>query len=98
MAKKILLGLLLILVIGVGVLYSILPPVNVPLTILRGGIDVDAETLIKRINIPDGFRFTQFVTGLRGARFMRATPTGDVLLSISTAGEVVLLYKDEDGD
>jgi glucose/arabinose dehydrogenase len=98
MTKKILLGLLLILVIGVGVLYSILPPFNIPLAIFRGGIDVDAETLIKRINIPDGFRFTQFATGLRGVRFMRVTPVGDVLLSISTAGEVFLLNKDADGD
>ena len=83
MLRKILLGLLLILVIGVGVLYSILPPLNIPLAIFRGGIDVDSDTLSKRIDIPDGFRFTLFATGMRGVRFMHVTPAGDVLLSIS---------------
>lgn len=98
MIKKILLGLLLILVIGAGVLYSILPPFNVPLAMFRGGIDVDSDTLNNRIDIPGGFRFTRFATELRGARYMRVTPTGDVLLSIPNTGEVFLLSKDADGD
>jgi glucose/arabinose dehydrogenase len=98
MIKKILFGLLLILVIGAGVLYSILPPVNIPVEVLRGGIDVDSDTLSKRINVPNGFQFTVFATQLKGARFLRATPAGDVLLTTPRTGGVHLLYKDDDGD
>ena len=98
MIKKIFLGLLSILVIGAGVLYSVLPPLNIPLAALRGGIDADSDTLNKRINVPNGFRFTVFATQLKGARFMRATRVGDVLLTTPRTGNVYLLYRDDDGD
>ncbi|MBK6596436.1 MAG: PQQ-dependent sugar dehydrogenase [Proteobacteria bacterium] len=98
MIKKILWGLLLMLVIGAAVLYTIMPTVNMPLAMFRGSTAADPAVLGERIKIPAGFRFTVFATGLRGARYMRVTPNGDVLLSLSNAGEVLLLRKDSDGN
>ncbi len=98
MFKKILLGLLVLLIVGVGVIYVMLPPVNIPLAMFRGGVEPDEEQLGQRVVVPDGFRFTLFATGLGSARMMRVTETGDLLVSSRGNGQIYLLYKDEDGD
>ena len=59
MLKKILIGLATLLLFGIGTIYLLMPPVNIPIGVFRGGIQVDESALIQRINLPDGFRFTE---------------------------------------
>ncbi len=98
MMKKVLVSFTVVLLFGVGVIYLIMPPVNIPIAVLRGGIEVDEALLAQRINLPDGFRFTVFATNLPGARMIQVTKHGDVLVSTPSSGEIHLLYKDIDHD
>jgi len=96
--KRILLGLVVILLLGIGVIYSLLPPINVPIAMLRGGIEVDEPLLARRIGLPDGFSFTVFAADLPNARMLQVTGTGDLLVTTPSSGEVHLLYKDANDD
>jgi len=98
MIKRILIGLAVLLLLGIGVIYLIMPPINIPIEIFRGGTKVNEPALVQRIRLPDGFRFTVFATDLSGARMMQVTNQGDLLVSTPATGEVYLLYKDTDGD
>jgi glucose/arabinose dehydrogenase len=51
-----------------------------------------------RIQLPPGFRIGYFAQGIDGARFMRFTSTGDLLVTSGTRNRVMLLEPDRDGD
>ncbi len=98
MIKKILIRLAAVLLLGAGVVYLIMPPVNVPIQILRGGVQADELVLADRISLPDGFSFTVFATDLPRVRTMLVTEAGDLLATTPRTGEVHLLYRDSSGD
>jgi len=98
MIKRILIGLTVLLLLGIGVIYLIMPPINIPIEVFRGGTKVNEPALVQRIRLPDGFRFTVFATDLSGARMMQVTERGDLLITTPSTGEVHLLYKDSDSD
>jgi glucose/arabinose dehydrogenase len=56
------------------------------------------ETMDRRIRVPDGLAIGVWAEDLAGARFLRFTEAGDLLLSRPRAGEIVLLERDADGD
>ncbi len=98
MIKKILIGFGIVLVLGAGVIYMILPPVNVPMGIFSGGIKADELSLAERIILPEGFQFSVFAKDLKGVRMMQVTSNGDLLATTPRAGQVHLIHKDANGD
>jgi glucose/arabinose dehydrogenase len=98
MLKKILIGLAILLLLGIGGIYLVLPPINVPIAIFQGGVQADESLLTQRISLPDGFRFNVFATDLPGARMMKITAQGDLLVTTPSTGEVHLLFKDINHD
>jgi len=75
--------------------------VNAPIAYLlfQRGIEAPpAATVADRLRVPEGFSISQFATGLANARFLRLTPTGDLLVSVPRTGSVHLLERDADGD
>ena len=96
--KTFLTALIIFVLVTAGALYFFAPPINMPIAVLRGGIDADAELLARRIRLPDGFRFTVFASGLDGARMMQVTSRGDLLVTTPGTGNVHLLYRDSDRD
>ncbi len=73
--------------------------VNVP---LRGEIfgsePPPKSELEARMKVPEGFTFGLYADGIRNARVMRFTSTGDLLVSSPREGKVFLLERDADGD
>lgn len=75
--------------------------VNGPMGQMLLGIGGDApteDTLDRRIELPEGFGIGLFAEDLPNARFLRFTETGDLLVSTTRSGRVVLLRRDADGD
>jgi glucose/arabinose dehydrogenase len=74
--------------------------VNAPiLHMLFGrGSTAAAGTLEARLQPARGFAIDIFARDLSGARFLRATPAGDILVSRPRFGRVELLRGDRDGD
>jgi glucose/arabinose dehydrogenase len=93
----------LVLSLGLGAC-TLLPErcaVNAPIGHLlfgRGGGEPAAETVGQRLRVPDGFAISIWASGLDGARFLRFTSGGDLLVSQPRLGRVVLLTRDADGD
>ena len=56
------------------------------------------ESLLGRLRPPKGASLTRFATDLPNVRFLRFTPTGDLLATQPRDGRVVLLSADRDGD
>jgi glucose/arabinose dehydrogenase len=102
--KRLTWALLLVGLAGAGACHYLLPErfaVNAPLGALLFGRGVDPpapSALQARIRLPRGFSIGIWADGLSGARFLRVTPAGDLLLSRSRAGEIVLLERDANGD
>jgi glucose/arabinose dehydrogenase len=72
--------------------------VNVPLRLLFGGIAApSAETIEQRLRVPGGFGVGRYAEGIPGARFLRFTPTGDLLVSVPREGKIVLLEHNTPG-
>ncbi|MEE9253705.1 MAG: PQQ-dependent sugar dehydrogenase [Pseudomonadales bacterium] len=84
-----------------------LPAVNTP----AGGIiaslvpflreerpELTLDLLRARISLPPGFGMTVFATDIVGARVLRMTRGGDLLVSSPPTGQVFLLERDRDGD
>jgi glucose/arabinose dehydrogenase len=97
--------LLLILIIVLAVPAYLITSGTVSVTSLRmvlnvmtgKGIDTPAEKLIsQRLTVPDGFSMNLYAGNLPGARFIRVTSSGDLLVSRPHSGEVVLLRRDPD--
>jgi glucose/arabinose dehydrogenase len=75
--------------------------VNAPLlsTIFGGGIDAPAAGSVAALfETPPGLGVGLYASGLRNPRMLRPTPGGHLLVSLSRAGEVVILDPDRDGD
>ncbi|MDD2770388.1 MAG: PQQ-dependent sugar dehydrogenase [Methylococcus sp.] len=73
--------------------------VNFPLKSVFGGVKPPAEEVLRqRLHLPPGFNIAIYAADLPGARMLRFTKTGDLLLSQPQAGAVVLLEKDANGD
>src|SRR5262245_3977178 len=74
--------------------------VHAPLRNLIWGGGIDAappEAFGRRIRAADGFVVSLYAADLAGARLLRVTPTGDLLLSTPRSGPVLLLERDADG-
>ncbi len=90
-------------VLGIGACHLLLPEryaVNVPLrqALLGRGIDPPQDEVLRRLRPPPGFHVTRFASRLEGARFLRFTPAGDLLVSLPQSGRIVLLERDANGD
>src|SRR5215831_19485702 len=51
-----------------------------------------------QLHLPPGFKLSVFASDLRGARFMRVTSQGDLLISLPRSGQVIWLERDRNGD
>ncbi len=100
--KRILLSLVVLVAVGVGACNVLLPEryaVNAPLLqMLRGAAPPEADVIRSRLVVPEGFSVAEYASGLPNARFMRFTPTGDLLVSQPRAGHVSLLERDANAD
>jgi Glucose/sorbosone dehydrogenases len=57
-----------------------------------------AELLHERLRLPVGFSIALYASDLPGARMLRFTEAGDLLVSLPYSGQIVLLERDGDGD
>jgi len=73
--------------------------VNLPVRSLLGrGRTPDAEVFRARIRVAPGFAVGIWARDVVGARFLRFTPRGDLLVSTPRRDRIELLYADADGD
>ena len=56
------------------------------------------KALAERIRVPEGYAFAIFAEGLGRARLMQMTAAGDLLVSASRDGTILLVRGDGDGD
>jgi glucose/arabinose dehydrogenase len=90
-------------VVAVGACQLLLPQrfaVNAPLRQLlfgRGISPPPIETLEQRLQVPSGFGVGRYAEGIPGARLLRFTPAGDLLVSVPREGKIVLLERDTHG-
>lgn len=98
------LAFLLIGAVVVGACRLLLPErfaVNAPLGQLlfgRGAEALPAATVDDVLQAPEGFTVELWASGLPNARFLRFTPTGDLLVSTPRSGRILLVERDGDGD
>ena len=98
--------ILVFVLVGFAVLFvacrALLPErfaVNTPiLGTLFGASPPERSDLERRMKLPDGFRIALYASGIRNARFLRVTPTGDLLVSSPREDAVFLVARDADGD
>src|SRR5688572_16057611 len=73
--------------------------VNVPIVgTFFGAEPPPASQVEQRLVVPDGFEVAQFATGIDGARMLKFTPVGDLLVSSPSESSVFLLERDANGD
>jgi glucose/arabinose dehydrogenase len=93
--------------VGVGVSIAcgvILPEryaVNAPLRNLIWGGGIDAaprDIFARRVRAAEGWDARVFARDVAGARFLRFTRSGDLLVSTPRSGRVLLVRRDADGD
>jgi glucose/arabinose dehydrogenase len=73
--------------------------VNFPVRSLLGLTDAPAEEEFRaRIRVPEGFEIDVWARDVAGARFLRFSPRGDLLVSTPGSDRVQLLERDGDGD
>jgi glucose/arabinose dehydrogenase len=75
--------------------------VNAPIGHLLFGRGIDAPepaVVDERMRVPPGFVLTAWAEGVRGARVLRFTPAGDLLVSAPVQNSILLLERDADGD
>jgi len=97
MIKRVFQVLGVLFLAGLAYLYFTAPPMSIPMGAIFGA-EIDQDQIDQRIDMPAGFRFTLFATGLDGARFLSSTPSGDVLVAERGAGQILLLERDLNGD
>ncbi len=104
MLKKLLIGVLGILVVAVVGIWVMLPEnfaVKGPILDFITGKQVETPTgqqLSDRLKVPDGFQVGVFAEKVPHARMMRTTSRGDLLVSSIREGNVILLHADDGGD
>lgn len=86
-----------------GVLVWLLLPerfaVNIPIAFFGwGNQPPSVAELQERIGLPQGFTIRSYANELPGARAVRVTEQGDLLVSLPRRGQIVLLERDADGD
>jgi glucose/arabinose dehydrogenase len=64
----------------------------------RGTEPPTAERVARHLRVADGFRLDLYAADVPLARWPLATPTGDLIVTRTRAGAVVLLERDRDGD
>jgi glucose/arabinose dehydrogenase len=90
--------------IGIGACTWLLPErfaVNAPIAHMLWGRGTDAPSarvVDERMHVPDGFTVSIWAEGVRGARILRFTEAGDLLVSAPVQKSIVLLERDADGD
>jgi len=62
------------------------------------GDPIPADEVGRRLKVPEGFHVQEYTGGIEGARFMRFTSTGDLLVSSPGLGQVFLVERDQNGD
>ncbi len=96
LALWVLLVLALVAVITFGPISS---PVAIFNALFGSGIaSPDSSTVHQRLKVPAGFSIGQYASGLQKIRFMEFSETGDLLVSQSREGKVLLLKRDSDND
>ncbi len=68
--------------------------VNIPL----GGGETDPDRLSRRIELPEGFTMSVYAQDIPGARILRFSRTGDLLVSFPSSGKILILGRDRSGD
>jgi glucose/arabinose dehydrogenase len=103
--RRILIVIALVVVAGVGACRYLVPErfaVNAPIVHqMFGGEGAGApeqDVVEARMRVPRGFVVGLWATEVRGARGLRFTPSGDLLVTRPRAGQIVLLEADRDGD
>jgi glucose/arabinose dehydrogenase len=89
--------------IAVGMLLRVVWPqawiVNLPLRLFGiGAPALTTDALRQRLHLPQGFEISLYDKKSEGARMLRLTSVGDLLVSHPQAGNIVLLHRDADGD
>jgi glucose/arabinose dehydrogenase len=59
---------------------------------------LNEEHLKARLSLAEGYKLNVFASGLEGPRLMQITPAGDIVVSESDSGKILLLKRDSDGD
>lgn len=75
--------------------------VNAPISHLLWGRGVDApeQRLVdERMQVPAGFVVSMWAEGVKGARILRFTPAGDLLVSSPKQNSILLVERDANGD
>lgn len=91
-------------VMAVGACTWLLPErfaVNAPIrhSLFGTGIDAPEPRVVEqRMAVPEGFELTMWAEGVKGARVLRFTPSGDLLVSSPVRNSIVLLERDADAD
>ena len=103
--KRAIIGLTVVVVGGaMGACQWLLPErfaVNAPLGQMLWGAGIDAPdsgTINSRMRAPEGFEISLWAEDTRGARVLRPTPAGDLLVGSPVQNSVLLLEADADGD
>jgi glucose/arabinose dehydrogenase len=96
-------GVAILLAISIGAC-QLLPEryaVNAPIAHILFGRGIDApppEKVTSRMRVPAGFDLKLWAEGVDGARFLRFSEAGDLLVTTPRRGRVELLQADRDGD
>ena len=102
--KRVLLIIVGILVVGIGACTWLLPDryvVNAPIGQMLWGAGIeapDSELVDQQMRVADGFELSLWAENVRGARVLRFTPAGDLLVSSPVQNSILLLERDGDGD
>ncbi len=104
MRHRLLIGLALLAALAAGACRWVLPErfaVNAPMLSMMfgGGIEAPASDAVAAIfETPPGLTVGLYANGLENPRMLRPTPAGHLLVSLSRAGQVVILDPDRTGD
>ena len=74
---------------------------NAPIGNILWGAGIEApapEVVDQRMAVPEGFELSLWAENVRGARVLRFTPTGDLIVSSPVQNSILLLERDNDGD
>ena len=74
---------------------------NAPMGNILWGAGIEApapEVVDQRMAVPEGFELSLWAENVRGARVLRFTPTGDLIVSSPVQNSILLLERDNDGD
>jgi len=104
--KKFLLVILFIVLIPVALVLVALATGTIHTSSIRmilntagvAGVDTSVDLVEQRLIAPKGFSLSLYASGLKRARFMRVSATGDLVVSRPHSGDIQLLGRDADGD